>query len=109
MSREAESLVAWWANGGREVAAAVAALPRPRPPFVLASWPNFDFAGLTWNRPPCDRCGHKYAFTRYGARRLDEAIPDGHLSWRTVPLCSACVESLGEEIVPWLVERTCQR
>lgn len=108
-AREAEGLVAWWAAGGREVAAAVAALPRPRPRFVLAEWPNFDFSGLTLDRPPCDRCPSTVVLSRYAARRADEWIPDGHLAWRAVPLCRGCVEALGEELIPWLVARTCQK
>ena len=115
-SREAEALVAGWAAGGRVAAAADLAAhhralyglpdPPPRPPHLLAEWPNFDFAGLTWNRPPCDCCGGR-AFARYGARRADERIHDSEIAYRTVPLCSSCKEGKGDGLVAWLVERTC--
>jgi hypothetical protein len=80
--------------------------PPPRPPHVLAEWPNFDFARPSYDRPPCDKCGNNRAYRRYGARRADERIPDGHLGWRTVPLCEACREEIGGGLISWLVERT---
>lgn len=117
--REAARLVAWWAAVGREVAAVDLAAhhralhglpaPPPRPPHVLAEWPNFDFARPSYDRPPCDKCGSNRAYRRYGARRADERIPDGHLGWRTVPLCEACREEIGGGLISWLVERTCAR
>lgn len=114
--REAARLVHGWATEGRAAAATDLAAhhrrlhglpdPPPRPPHVLAVWPNFDFERPSYDRPPCDKCGSVHTYQRYGARRADEQIADGHLGWRTVPLCRACCEEMGSGLISWLIERT---